>query len=313
MEEFINVLKTKDLGLIKYNEPLSKYTTYKVGGNAKVVAFPKDILCLKKLLKLIKQYCIKYKVIGNGSNLLFSSKEYDGIIIILSYLNKISINNNQLICESGASSISAAMKASNSGLSGLEFLTGIPGSIGGTVYMNAGAYGNDIQSVINSIKVLNNNLEIVTLTKDMLDFCYRKSILQDKDYICLEATFNLKSTNKDIILNKINEYKIKRKNSQPLEYPSAGSVFRNPTNNYAGKLIEETGLKGMKIGGAEVSTKHANFIINFNNATSLDYLLLMQNMQNAVYEKFNVKLEPEIIYAGDDKKEAEIWKNLIQK
>lgn len=293
MEEFINVLKTKDLGLIKYNEPLSKYTTYKVGGNAKVVVFPKDFLCLKELLKLIKQYCIKYKVIGNGSNLLFSSKEYDGIIIILSKLNKISINKNQLICESGASSIMAAMKASNNGLSGLEFLTGIPGSIGGTVYMNAGAYGSDIQSVINSIKVLDNNLEIVTLTKDMLDFSYRKSILQDKDYICLEATFDLKSTNKDIILNKINEYKIKRRNSQPLEYPSAGSVFRNPTNNYAGKLIEETGLKGMKIGGAEVSTKHANFIINKDNATPEDIYNLINFVHRRVLEKHNIDLKIE--------------------
>lgn len=293
MEEFINVLKTKDLGMIKYNEPLSKYTTYKVGGNAKVVAFPNDILCLKELLKLIKEYRIEYKVIGNGSNLLFSSKEYDGIIIILSNLNKISINNNQLICESGASSISAAMKASNSGLSGLEFLTGIPGSIGGAVYMNAGAYGSDIQSVINSIKVLNNNLEIVTLTKDMLDFSYRKSILQDKDYIGLEATFDLKSTNKDIISNKINEYKIKRKNSQPLEYPSAGSVFRNPTNNYAGKLIEETGLKGMKIGGAEVSTKHANFIINKDNATPEDIYNLINLVHRRVLEKHNIDLKIE--------------------
>ena len=293
MEEFINVLKTKDLGLIKYNEPLSKYTTYKVGGNAKVVAFPNDILCLKELLKLIKEYRIEYKVIGNGSNLLFSSKEYDGIIIILSNLNEISINNNQLICESGASSIMAAIKASNSGLSGLEFLTGIPGSIGGAVYMNAGAYGNDIQSVINSIKVLNNNLEIVTLTKDMLDFSYRKSLLQEKDYICLEATFDLKSTNKDIILNKINEYKIKRKNSQPLEYPSAGSVFRNPTNNYAGKLIEETGLKGMKIGGAEVSTKHANFIINKDNATPEDIYNLINLVHRRVLEKHNIDLKIE--------------------
>lgn len=293
MEEFINILKTKDLGLIKYNEPLSKYTTYKVGGNAKVVAIPKDILCLKELLKLIKQYCIKYKVIGNGSNLLFSSKEYDGIIIILSNLNKISINKNQLICESGASSIMAAMKASNNGLSGLEFLTGIPGSIGGAVYMNAGAYGSDIQSVINSIKVLDNNLEIVTLTKDMLDFSYRKSILQDKDYICLEATFDLKSTNKDIILNKINEYKIKRRNSQPLESPSAGSVFRNPTNNYAGKLIEETGLKGMKIGGAEVSTKHANFIINKDNATPEDIYNLINFVHRRVLEKHNIDLKIE--------------------
>ena len=293
MEEFINVLKTKDLGMIKYNEPLSKYTTYKVGGNAKAVAFPKDILCLKELLKLIKEYRIEYKVIGNGSNLLFSSKEYDGIIIILSNLNKISINKNQLICESGASSIMAAMKASNSGLSGLEFLTGIPGSIGGAVYMNAGAYGSDIQSVINSIKVLDNNLEIVTLTKDMLDFSYRKSILQDKDYICLEATFDLKSTNKDIILNKINEYKIKRKNSQPLEYPSAGSVFRNPINNYAGKLIEETGLKGMKIGGAEVSTKHANFIINKNNATPEDIYNLINLVHRRVIEKHNIDLKTE--------------------
>lgn len=293
MEEFINVLKTKDLGLIKYNEPLSKYTTYKVGGNAKVVAFPNDILCLKELLKLIKEYRIEYKVIGNGSNLLFSSKEYDGIIIILSNLNEISINNNQLICESGASSIMAAIKASNSGLSGLEFLTEIPGSIGGAVYMNAGAYGNDIQSVINSIKVLNNNLEIVTLTKDMLDFSYRKSLLQEKDYICLEATFDLKSTNKDIILNKINEYKIKRKNSQPLEYPSAGSVFRNPTNNYAGKLIEETGLKGMKIGGAEVSTKHANFIINKDNATPEDIYNLINLVHRRVLEKHNIDLKIE--------------------
>lgn len=293
MEEFINVLKTKDLGMIKYNEPLSKYTTYKVGGNAKVVVFPKDILCLKELLKLIKEYRIEYKVIGNGSNLLFSSKEYDGIIIILSNLNKISINKNHLICESGASSIIAAMKASNSGLSGLEFLTGIPGSIGGAVYMNAGAYGSDIRSVINSIKVLDNNLEIVTLTKDMLDFSYRKSILQDKDYICLEAIFDLKSTNKDIILNKINEYKIKRRNSQPLEYPSAGSVFRNPINNYAGKLIEETDLKGMKIGGAEVSMKHANFIINKDNATPEDIYNLINLVHRKVLEKHNIDLKIE--------------------
>lgn len=293
MEEFINILKTKDLGLIKYNEPLSKYTTYKVGGNAKVVAFPKDIFCLKELLKLIKQYCIKYKVIGNGSNLLFSSKEYDGIIIILSNLNKISINNNQLICESGASLISSAMKAANSGLSGLEFLTGIPGSIGGAVYMNAGAYGSDMKSVIDSVKVLNDDLEEITLTNSMLDFAYRKSLLQNKDYICLEVTLNLKKSGKKEILNKIEEYRNKRKTSQPLEYPSAGSVFRNPINNYAGKLIEEIGLKGMKIGGAQVSTKHANFIINKDNATPEDIYNLINLVHRKVLEKHNIDLKIE--------------------
>lgn len=293
MDEFINILKTKDLGMVKYDESLSKYTTYKVGGTAKVVVFPKDIFCLKELIRLIKQNKIKYKVIGNGSNLLFSSKVFDGVIIILSNLNKVIINNEQLICESGASLIYAAMKASNNGLSGLEFSTGIPGTVGGAVYMNAGAYGSDIQSVINSIKVLNENLEIITLTNDMLDFSYRKSLLQDKDYICLEATFNLKRSDKEVIVNKIQEYRNKRKNSQPLEYPSAGSVFRNPPNNFAGKLIEEIGLKGKSIGGAEVSTKHANFIINKENATAEDIYNLIKLVHKEVLEKYNIDLKEE--------------------
>jgi len=246
---------------------------------------------------LEKENNIKYKIIGNGSNLIFLNKYYDGILIKLEEMNELMINENKIVVGAGYSLIRLANKMSKLGYSGLEFATGIPGTIGGAIYMNAGAYNSDMGYIVSEIKVLTPQLELKTLYNKDLDFHYRSSFLQkNKDYICLEATLILKKANKEQIMEIIEERKTRRLMSQPLEYPSAGSVFRNPTNDYAGRLIEEIGYKGKIIGGAQVSEKHANFIINKGNATGKDVYTLINEIQNKIKEKYNIELKVEQEY-----------------
>lgn len=291
MKDLIKELKKMDLGRIITDVPLNEYTTYKIGGIARAIIYPKDIDSLVTLMKKLKANGIKHMVLGNGSNVLFSDDVYEGVIIKLDELNHIEFKGNKVICGAGASLMKVAYQSIRRGLSGLEFATGIPGTIGGAVYMNAGAYKSDMGYVVSKVKVLTPKMTVITMVNHELDFHYRTSFLkQNKDYICLEATIQLKPGDKEEIDRLVMDRKKRRLESQPLEYPSAGSVFRNPTDMFAGKLIEDLGYKGLSKGGAMISEKHANFIINYNHAKATDVKELIDFIKQAVKEKYNIDL-----------------------
>lgn len=291
LEEIINLLEND--GDIKENVSLKTLTTLKVGGISKYVFYPKNVTSLKKALTLFKENNINYKIFGNGSNIISSDKIYDGVIIKLSSLNNLKINDEVIEVEAGYSLMKLAKEVIKLGLSGLEWANGIPGTIGGAVYMNAGAYKQDMSFVLEKITALDENMNIVTLNKDELDFSYRHSRLMEENLICLSATLKLEKKDISLIEEVVNKRKEKRMETQPLEYPSAGSVFRNPLNDFAGRLVEECNLKGKQIGGAMISLKHANFIINKDNATGKDVLDLINLAKKEVKEKFNIELKQE--------------------
>ena len=292
-----NEIKKLNIGKVIENYSLKDHTTYKVGGKAICAVVPEDEECLVILLQYLKKNSIKYKVLGNGSNVIFNDSGYNGVIIKLDNFNSLKIINNKVIVGAGYPFNKLAIRVSRLGLTGLEFAAGIPGTVGGAVYMNAGAYKSDIGYVLTSIKVLTPNYEIKTMYNKDLDFHYRTSFLQkNKDYICLEATITLIKGNSDEIMELIDERKKRRIETQPLEFPSAGSVFRNPEGDFAGRLIEEIGYKGKSIGGAKVSEKHANFIINNGNATGEDIKKLINEIKYKVKEKYNIELKVEQEY-----------------
>lgn len=291
---FIKELKKIKCGKIITDINLKDYTSYKLNGKAKVIVFPKNKQELINLIKFIKDNNIKYKIIGNGSNLIFVKPVYEGILIKLSEFDELEINKNIIEVGAGYNLIKLALKVSRLGLTGMEFATGIPGSVGGAVYMNAGAYKSDMGYIVKKIKVLTPNLEIKEMTNRELDFHYRTSFLQkNPGYICLSATIVLRKGNKDIIMEIINDRKKRRLETQPLEYPSAGSVFRNPKDDFAGRLIEEIGYKGKTNGGAQVSEKHANFIINIKEATGKDIYELINEIKSKIKEKYDIELKVE--------------------
>ena len=246
------------------------------------------------LLKTLKKEKINFKVLGNGSNTLFSDAFYDGVIIKLDSLSEIKFTRNKVFVEAGASLIRVANMAVKKSLSGLEFATGIPGTIGGAIYMNAGAYKRDMGYIVESIKVITPKFEIITMTNRELNFHYRTSFLQqNKGYICISAILKLQKGDKKEMQEIVKDRMQRRMESQPLEYPSAGSVFRNPEGLFAGKLIEDLGYKGLQKGGAKISEKHANFIINYNHATSKDIKDLIDFIKEEVKEKYNIDLKVE--------------------
>ena len=289
----IKDLEDLNIGEVISDINLKDYTTYKLEGKGFCLVSPDDVNGLIKLLKYLKENNIKYKIIGNGSNLIFNEK-YDGVLIKLDSFQNLEIVGNRIVVGAGYSLIKLALRVSRLGLTGLEFATGIPGTIGGSIYMNAGAYKSDMGYVVSSIKVINPNLEVEILENKELDFHYRTSFLQkNPDYICIEATMYLKKGDQKEIMELINERKIRRLETQPLEYPSAGSVFRNPENDYAGRLIESIGYKGKKIGDAMVSLKHANFIINCGHASGEDIKTLIKEIQDKVKKEYNIDLKVE--------------------
>ena len=292
IKEKLNML---DCGEIIFDANLKKYNTYKVDCVAFSIVFPENISHLKKILLFAKDNSIEVKIIGNGSNLIFSEKYYNIIFINLNKFNNIEINDNIVTASSGVNLMKLAYRVSRAGLSGMEFATGIPATVGGAVYMNAGAYNSDISNILVSAKILTDKLEIVEYSNCDFDFSYRHSCLQEnKNFICLEATFKLEYGNKNEILDLIENRKERRISSQPLEFPSAGSVFRNPSKEiFAGKLIEELGLKGKMLGGAKISEKHANFVINYDNATGDDIKKLILETKQQVKEKYNIDLKIE--------------------
>ncbi len=299
MNDIIQKIKEENICKIDEGVSLSKLTTYRVGGKASCIAYPKDINELVNLLKLLKSNGVKYKLLGNGSNLLFSDNDYQGVLIKLSEFNNIEfISKNKLRVGAGYSLIKLSLLTAKKGLTGLEFASGIPGSVGGAVFMNAGAYKSDMGYVVESVKVLTPNYEVINLENKEMNFHYRSSYLQkNRDYICLEVIIKLQFGKKDAIEEVIKERRERRIASQPLEYPSAGSVFRNPDGNFAGKLIEDCSLKGMKHGGAMISDKHANFVVNYKDATSSDIKYLIDLAHDTVLEKYGIdmKIEQEFV------------------
>ena len=299
MKEVIQKIKDLNIGKIEEDVSLKKYTTYRVGGVARCIAYPKSVPSLVKLIRFLKYENVPYKILGNGSNLLFSDKPYEGVLIKLTCFDQLEFfGKNKVRVGAGYSLIKLSLMACKKGYTGLEFASGIPGSVGGSVFMNAGAYKSDMGYVVEHVKVLTPELKIIHLENKEMDFHYRTSFLQKHpDYICLEVIFKLQKGRRDAIEEVIRERRERRLASQPLEYPSAGSVFRNPEGNFAGKLIEDVGLKGKVCGGAMVSDKHANFIVNYKDASSDDIKTLIDTCHDEVLKQFDIdmKIEQEFV------------------
>lgn len=295
MKDVIKEIEKRNIGKVLKDVPLSKNTTYKVGGIARAFVYPKNIDCLVELLKILKSHNVKFKVLGNGSNVLFSDRVYNGVIIKLDEFNKINfLGKNKIEVGAGYSLMKLSLLSAKKSLTGLEFASGIPGSVGGAVFMNAGAYKSDMGFVVQQAKVLTPDFKIISLENKELDFHYRTSFLKKHpDYICLEVIIRLAKGDRAKIEEVIKERRKRRVDSQPLEYPSAGSVFRNPDGYFAGELIEKLGFKGKRLGGAMVSLKHANFIINYDHATGTEVKKLIDEVHNKVLEEYNIDLKVE--------------------
>ncbi len=292
MEEFI-----KDYEYYK-NVDLVNLNTYKVHSKCEYLIYPKKIKELINLIKYLRTNNIKFIILGNGSNIVLASNNYN-VVIKLDRLNIILFNNNTIEAECGVNLVKLLNLCIERGLSGLEFLTSIPGQVGASTKNNTGAFNESISDYITEVKVLDENYNIITLTKDKLNFSYRNSIFKEnKNLIVISTTFKLNVKSKEEIKNKIIEYKTLRLNNQPYDMPNAGSVFKNPPNNKASKLIESLSLRGYNIGDAMVSKKHANFIVNKDNATGEDIINLINYIKDKVKEKYNIELEleQEIIY-----------------
>lgn len=290
-------------GQIKYNESMKEHTTMKVGGPCDAIIFPSCVEEIIQIVNYCKENSIKYYVVGNGSNLLVRDEGIHALIIRIGHkFSQITLEGEYLKACSGATMPLLSQYAKKNSLAGLEFACGIPGTIGGGVRMNAGAYGWQFSDVLEEVSYLDEKLNIKTIKSSECKFGYRKSIFQENEnYIILSATFKLKFSNVEEIAKKMEENSIARKTKQPLEYPNFGSVFKRPEGYFVGKLISDAGLRGYSIGGAQVSTKHTGFIVNYKNATCKDVTDLIKYIQDVVLEKFNVKLETEVIIIGGKK------------
>lgn len=286
---------------VRTDEPMSNHTTFRIGGTADYFVMPSSIAELQSIVDLLKKSDIEYYVIGNGSNLLVGDKGFRGVIIQLSdEFSEVSyIDDVTVKVMSGMKLSRLGNQLADRGLAGFEFATGIPGTIGGAVRMNAGAYGGEIKDIIVSADVLDADGNIITLDKAELELGYRTSCIIKRGYIVVSATFRLEKKDTDNIKEYIRELSVKRRTKQPLEYPSAGSTFKRPEGYYAAKLIEEAGLKGLSAGDAQVSEKHAGFVINKGNATAKDVCVLTDKIMEEVMKKDGVKLELEVIKLGE--------------
>ena len=284
---------------VMLNEPMKNHTSFRTGGEADIFVSPDSIKSLKDVIKLFRENDIPFYIFGNGSNMLVSDRGIEGAVIhIGNGFSSIEVKENKITSGAGAILSAVSNAALENSLTGFEFASGIPGSFGGAVFMNAGAYGSEIKNVIKSVLVLNENLELEELSKDRLELGYRSSIFQKNNYIILGGTIELETGNKDNILSEMNELNAKRREKQQLNFASAGSTFKRPEGYFAGKLIEDSGLKGKTIGGAQVSEKHAGFIVNTGTATTDDIINLMDFCKKTVYEKFGVMIEPEVRITG---------------
>ena len=280
--------------ITRHNEPLAKYSSFRTGGKAANIIFPEST---EEFVTALRENP-GAAVLGNLSNTLVLDGGIDGTVIITTKLNSVSVNGNTVTAAAGALLTSVAVAARDASLAGCEFLYGIPGTVGGGVFMNAGAYGGEIADIIENAVVFTPDGKVTTLSKDDLDLGYRTSKLQSTRYILLSAAFSLQSGNKEVISSAMDDLMNRRMTTQPLDKPSCGSTFKRPAGNFAGKLISDCGLKGMSVGGAQVSEKHAGFIVNSGGATSRDILDLVQLVKKTVFEKTGVLLEEEIRIIG---------------
>lgn len=282
----------------RQNEPMRAHTTFKIGGEADIFIIPTSPAALIYAVKKCNELEIPYFILGNGSNLLVSDGGIEGAVISLSGINGISSDGEKITCGAGAMLSSVCLKALSLSLTGLEFAYGIPGTAGGALYMNAGAYGGQMADVIESAECLTATGEIKTLKKENMQLGYRSSVFKNGGLIIISLTFALKKGDKAEIKAEMDELLNRRKQKQPLEYPSAGSTFKRPEGYFAGALIEKNGLKGLTVGGAQVSEKHAGFVINCGGATAADVRALIGKIQKKVFENDGVMLEPEVIFTG---------------
>lgn len=296
LKEIASFIEAED---IKIDEMMNKHTSFRVGGPAKVFLTVHSEEKLRNILLALKRHELPYFVLGNGSNLLVSDEGYDGVMVYLGEeFSEVEITGTQMRAKAAALLGKVARKAMEEGLAGLEFAAGIPGSLGGGVVMNAGAYGGELSQVVTKVKAMNPNGEIIELEKEQLLLGYRTSIFKINPFVILEVFMELQKGNKEEILAKIKEYTKARVEKQPLEYPSAGSTFKRPEGYFAGKLIMDAGLRGYRVGDAQVSEKHCGFVINRGNATATEIKTLMENVAKKVKEEFGVDLEAEVIMLG---------------
>jgi UDP-N-acetylmuramate dehydrogenase len=282
------------------DEPLKEYTSFKIGGPADYLFFPKTNEEVSRLIKLCREEKIPLFILGNGSNLLVTDEGFRGAIIQLyRSFNRISIDHNQMTAQAGALLSQVASAAARASLSGLEFASGIPGTLGGAVFMNAGAYGGEMEQVVRRVTAVDLEGNLYEFTHDKLDFSYRHSMLQVQRMVALDIVMELQEGDQTEIRRVMFELNKRRKEKQPLEYPSAGSTFKRPHGYYAGKLIMDSGLAGYRVGDAMVSEKHCGFIINVGSATCSDVLKLIDHIQKVVYDKYQVKLEREVKVIGE--------------
>ena len=298
MSKIIEKLKQIQNLKVEENVMLKKYTTFKVGGPANIFVTPRTEQALMNLTQIINKTDQSYFVLGKGSNIIVGDKGYNGIIIYTGQLDKIKVDNNTIVAQSGATLKDIAEIAQDYSLTGMEFASGIPGTLGGAVFMNAGAYGGEMNDIIQKVSAVDQKGQKKVMPKKELNLSYRSSIFQENEYIILDAFLKLTKGNKDDIRAKMDKLERKRKNKQPLEYPSAGSSFKRPKDHYTGPLIEKANMKGYQIGGAQVSEKHAGFIVNKGNATAQDIVKLIQKIQKEVYAISGVKLKPEPKFLG---------------
>lgn len=295
---------------LSFNESMSKHTTFRTGGNADIFVVPKKIDDIVTIVNLCKEHKVDYFVIGKGSNLLVSDDGYHGVIIcIYGTLDEVRIeeisscedaraNSYRVTAGAGMMLSKFANILAKNELEGFEFASGIPGTLGGAVAMNAGAYGGEIKDCIESAVVIDEDMNIITLSKEELALDYRSSIVKTKGYIVLEASFQFKKGEASCIQEKMNDFNGRRRDKQPLEFPSAGSTFKRPEGYFAGKLIQDCGLAGYRVGGACVSQKHCGFVVNDQGGTSLDVMTVIKDVQEKVMKEFGVELEPEVRFVG---------------
>lgn len=300
MEQIISDLQAAFIGEIRQNEPLAPYTTWKIGGPADVLVIPRNKEQLATLIRKLYLHGTPWMIIGRGSNLLVTDKGIRGVVIKLGdALETLRFEGATAYVGASYSLIKLSVLAAKEGLTGLEFAGGIPGSVGGAIYMNAGAHGSDMSHILKQAEVILETGEMVTKQAEELQYSYRHSILHQQPGIVTEAVFELEHGDRKEIAGAMAAYRDRRLRTQPLQLACAGSVFRNPENHYAAKLIEEAGLKGMRVGGAEVSSLHANFIVNTGNATAVDVLTLIQEVQRLILEATGIRLVPEVLVVGE--------------
>lgn len=281
---------------ILVNEPMKKHTTFRIGGEAACFVRIENARQLSAVHSYLQEAGVPMLVLGNGSNLLVSDEGFEGVVLeICDKMSGISVEGTKMIVQAGALMSKIARVAYENGLTGFEFAAGIPGTIGGGTVMNAGAYGSELKQVITSVKMLNAKGELIELSNEEMEFGYRTSIIKKQSLIVVEVILQLREGKKEDILALMEDLAFRRRDKQPLEYPSAGSTFKRPEGYFAGKLIMDAGLRGYRVGGAQVSEKHCGFVINAGDATAKDVLELMEHVKNTVRETFGVELEPEVI------------------